>query len=360
MAHAFRLTPGVDYVKLPSAFKKGQNHYASRNLPMKFPDLLRWREELILATASCYRPDLFFVDNVPLGMKGEIEITLKHIRSCLPDSRIFLILRDILDDSESIVPEWQKDGIFSVLDRYYDHIFVCGSPAVFDPLVEYDFPEIIRRKTSFCGYICREFDRNRAQTLRRQLCPQGEKLIVVTTGGGSDGSLLVSNYLKALPLVHWNIPVSSVVLLGPEMDMNTAHSLAIPHRRYGPITFMDFSREAVEYLAAADLVVSMGGYNTVSEILCLKKKAIVVPRSHPRREQLIRGERLHRLGLLEMIRPHELTPAVLTAAIIGALERPQLPDFPLEFHAIQKISSKLKNMMNGNGFSGRPQTEFRQ
>jgi predicted glycosyltransferase len=60
--------------------------------------------------------------------------------------------------------------------------------------------------------------------------------------------------------------------------------------------------EPTRLLMAADRVVSMGGYNTVSEVLSFEKRALVVPRTTPRREQLIRAERLHALGLLDWVR----------------------------------------------------------
>ena len=43
-------------------------------------------------------------------------------------------------------------------------------------------------------------------------------------------------------------------------------------------------------------VVAMGGYNTFCEILTLDKPALIVPRSKPRQEQLIRARNAVRLG----------------------------------------------------------------
>jgi predicted glycosyltransferase len=48
-------------------------------------------------------------------------------------------------------------------------------------------------------------------------------------------------------------------------------------------------------------VVAMGGYNTFCEILSFDKPAIIVPRTMPRREQLIRAERAQELGLVKCL-----------------------------------------------------------
>ena len=46
-----------------------------------------------------------------------------------------------------------------------------------------------------------------------------------------------------------------------------------------------------------------------------------VPRVEPRVEQLIRAERLSRLGLVEMIHPDDLTPEAMRARVERLLER---------------------------------------
>jgi predicted glycosyltransferase len=50
-------------------------------------------------------------------------------------------------------------------------------------------------------------------------------------------------------------------------------------------------------------IVAMGGYNTFCEILSFDKAALIVPRSVPRQEQLIRAERAVKLGLVSMLDP---------------------------------------------------------
>ena len=51
----------------------------------------------------------------------------------------------------------------------------------------------------------------------------------------------------------------------------------------------------------AAAIVAMGGYNTFCEILSLDKRALIVPRTHPRLEQHIRAVEAERLGLVRML-----------------------------------------------------------
>jgi predicted glycosyltransferase len=54
-------------------------------------------------------------------------------------------------------------------------------------------------------------------------------------------------------------------------------------------------------IANAAGVVSMGGYNTFCEILSFDRPAILVPRTAPRQEQLLRATRASDLGLVRML-----------------------------------------------------------
>jgi predicted glycosyltransferase len=81
-------------------------------------------------------------------------------------------------------------------------------------------------------------------------------------------------------------------------------------------TFVD---NMMAYMSAADLVVSMGGYNTVCELLSSGKRGIVIPRAAPVAEQWIRAERMARLGLFSVIHPRDLTPGLLANAVEAEL-----------------------------------------
>ena len=93
-------------------------------------------------------------------------------------------------------------------------------------------------------------------------------------------------------------------------------------KRVDAITF-DSNMEALTAGAAA--VVSMGGYNTFCEVLSLDKRTLIVPRTQPRLEQLVRASRAAKLGLISMLAEDQhLDPAVMAAAL-RALPRQKLP-----------------------------------
>jgi predicted glycosyltransferase len=100
----------------------------------------------------------------------------------------------------------------------------------------------------------------------------------------------------------------------------------------------------MSYVSAADAVVSMGGYNTICEILSAEKPAIIVPRIKPSQEQFIRSQRMHDLGLLKSIHPEHLTPSVLIAQLFEVLDNLQKPkDFDLE--GLPRITRHIRNLL---------------
>ncbi len=115
-----------------------------------------------------------------------------------------------------------------------------------------------------------------------------------------------------------------------------------------PLTMVEFTPDLMSYLNAADVVVSMGGYNTICEILSLKQRAVIVPRVSVRTEQLIRAERLAARRQVRLIQPSQLTPARLLAEIDRALASPR-PDperAGIDLKGLDRISSACGELLS--------------
>jgi predicted glycosyltransferase len=77
------------------------------------------------------------------------------------------------------------------------------------------------------------------------------------------------------------------------------------------VRIVDTLDDMVLHMRRAEAIVSMGGYNTVCEILSTRVPALIVPRTESRSEQRIRAESLAAAGYLEHRDIGTLTPAVL-------------------------------------------------
>ena len=140
----------------------------------------------------------------------------------------------------------------------------------------------------------------------------------MTAGGGGDGFHLLKNYLKSL---RRPVPAfESLVVTGPMMDDESKRKVERLARGLR-VRVLEFRADMERLIRRAGAVVSMGGYNSTIELLVARKPALIVPRVEPRVEQLIRTERLSRLGLVEMIHPRDLTPRLMRSKVEELLER---------------------------------------
>lgn len=81
-----------------------------------------------------------------------------------------------------------------------------------------------------------------------------------------------------------------------------------------------FTPEFLSYLAAADLSVSMAGYNTCMNILATGVSSLVWPFGQ-NREQRLRAEKLAALGALTILEEEDLEPSRLAVSMKRALDR---------------------------------------
>ena len=322
MLQSFRVEPGIDYIKLPCLKRTDLGELGVRFLDLDLSEIVSLRRELILSTVRSYRPDVLFVDKKPDGLAGELEPSLRHIKCSLSSTRIHLVLRDILDSSKVTIDDWTRHGYYNALRWYYDAVLVLGDQRIFDVCEEYQFPQDLREKVHHCGYVARQLPKRSRSEVRREFgVGEKENLVLVTAGGGQDGYQLFSASLAATSRLAKRLPLKTLLVTGPELS--TEQSQALGRAQSENVQIIEFTEALMSYMNAADVVISMAGYNTICELLTLAKRSIVVPRVKPVEEQKIRAERLGGLGAFRMILPGDLTPQTLGSALNDELQLAQ-------------------------------------
>jgi len=321
MLHSFRLVAGIDYVKLPSLSRDEDGYYDSHSLEWDYSQLLELRADLITSAIGNFRPDLILVDKNPLGIGGELEKALSNSKANPKPPKVVLLLRDILDSPTVTRDVWNRKDYHRVIANYYDRILVVGEQRIFDVAESYGFPGTTASKVKYCGYIAHKGGHTDAKTLRSALNITDEPLILVSAGGGADGLHLLSCFLECARSCNDAPHFRSVVFTGPELAAQHSTRLEALAKDLDHVYLREFTTDMMGYMRAADLSISMGGYNTVCELLTLNKNAIIVPRIKPGQEQWIRAERMSKIGLFTAIHPEELTPARLLQTIDHALEK---------------------------------------
>ena len=321
IAGRFSFPSQVDFVRIPGMIKKTNDEYRSLSIKIDDEQALSIRNNIILATTQTFKPDLFVVDKEPLGLKREVLPTLQWLKTMAPATRTILGLRDILDEPEVIIEDWKEKEVYTHLDQLYDEIWVYGEQDIYDSAELYRIPEQIHDKIVYTGYIPRKKKRNRVRKkIRRQFrILDDDSLVLVTTGGGGDGFEVLENYISMHDYFPTSLPFKSLIITGPFMPKKQREKIRSRAKVYG-IKTLPFHPRLEELMQAADMVISMGGYNTICEILSQQTPALVIPRETPRKEQLIRAQCLKERDLIDYLPWNEVNPQQLREKIFSILD----------------------------------------
>ncbi len=344
----------VDYVRIPGMIKKANDEYFPLTIRIDPLQAMDIRQSIIMATVKTFLPDLFIVDKEPQGLKKEVMPALEWIKENLKQTKTILGLRDIMDDAETVKADWNKKNIYSTIEDLYSEVWVYGQKNIYDPVTEYAIPESINKKLYFTGYIPRKMPQESvAEDLRLQLnVMKNENLVTVTTGGGGDGLHVLDSYLKMLERMkeHSILPAfQSVIVTGPFLSRNDKDAILERAEALG-VQAYDFFSDMETLISASDIIVCMGGYNTICEVLSSKTMALVIPRETPRKEQYIRAQAFNRQHLIDFIPWARLNDVNLEEKILHMLENKTpfekvMPDF--EMTGILRICERISNFWNG-------------
>jgi len=322
IAGRFTLPEQVDFVRIPGMIKKTNEDYQSLSIRIDPNQALHIRKSIIFATAKAFKPDLFIVDKEPLGLKREVLPTLEWIRKTFPATRTILGLRDVLDESAVVCKDWKGKDVYRYLEALYDEIWVYGNREIYNPVIEYQIPPVLEPKICFTGYIPRKHwpENVRKKIRKRYRILDEDVFILVTAGGGGDGCELLDHYLSMHDFFPTSLPFKSLMITGPFMPKSSREHLKERAKQYG-IKSQPFHPQMEQLIAAADLVISMGGYNTICEILSQRTPALIIPRETPRKEQLIRAEKLTKQGLIDYLPWNEVSAQLLRDKIVTILSK---------------------------------------
>ncbi|MEO1191118.1 MAG: glycosyltransferase [Pseudomonadota bacterium] len=317
---SFDFRSRVDFVRVPGVIKLRNGDYTSLKLPMALEEMLALRASIVEHTAKTFDPDLFLVDKEPLGLRGEAESTLALLRRrgvpCI------LGLRDVMDDPELLASEWERKNSVQALARYYDEVWVYGLPQICEPLAGIDLPASIRKSMVYTGYLPREASSTAGSwtALEKISSPY----ILVTVGGGGDGEDIIDWVLRAYESDQ-QLPYPAVMVLGPFMASERQAEFLGRAAKLRQVEAITFEARIESLMEQAIGVVCMGGYNTFCELLSFDKRAVVIPRTQPRKEQFLRASKAQELGLVHMLADDGERKAADMATALRHLPQQPLP-----------------------------------
>jgi predicted glycosyltransferase len=316
----FTLPDRCDYIKLPTRLTLTGVPQTAEGEEADRQRFRRIRGQILREAALAIAPDLVLVDHEPLGSAGEFREGLYALKAERPATRFVFGLRDVMDDPDRIRAAWREMGVYEAFEELYDGIAVYGSPKLHDVAQAYAIPASVQPKLHYCGYIVRDLPAVDCAVLRdRYGLPRHGPLLVAAVGSGSDGYPVLAATRQAVELLRARFPdLCAVLVTGPFMPAQERELLNAQSRTTCRVVP---EADTFQLMAAADVVVSMGGYNSVCEALVAACPLVIVPRATHKVEQYIRAQALAAHDLARCIHPADLTGESLAAALAWVLGR---------------------------------------
>ena len=350
VAPFFRLPAGMDHIKLPSIRKVRTGHWEPTSLRIDEPHLRRLRADILRDAIVSFHPDLLLVDHMPGGAKGELIPALSALKQIHKECSVILGLRDILDAEEVIKRLWETEEVYGLIRRYYDRILIYGSNEIFDTGRRYRLP-MLAHGIHYCGYVVNQRPQPTSETHHTFPVP-AKPLVFVSAGGGGDSSLLMRTYVEAIRLLGGRADFNTIMAVGVNAAPELRNEVETKARGL-PIQVSAYVDDGMTHAAAADLVVCMAGYNTMCEVLYLRKKALVIPRSGPSAEQRMRASLFAKMGLVDMLDPQQLTPEILAGRLLADLRRQDYPAHQqaLDMSGARRAAARALELANKGAYA---------
>ena len=302
----------VNLVRLPGLYM--DEHFTTlipEDPDKTLEDIQRRRKEILFGLYEKHNPDLVIIELYPFGRTifgFELQPLLDSIRQGrFGKTKIVCSLRDVLVEKRD--PRMYAERVLNHLNAHFDLLLIHSDPALM-PLDE-TFSRVndIQIPIFYTGFVTRKVKADAGEKLRRELAMGAEeKLIVASAGGGRSGYKLLSNVIEAVHLLSRTLPIRLEMFTGPFRDDGEFRKLSA-HSTKG-IRIRRFTQRFLDYLSAADVSVSLAGYNTCMNLLVTRVPALVYPYLR-QQEQPIRVAKIKGFLPMKILQDSDLSPHAL-------------------------------------------------
>ena len=302
----------------------------------------RERKSALYSLFNNKKPDLFIVELYPFGrsMFGfELEPLLADIREGrLGSVRAVCSLRDILVEKKD--PCAYEERVLQKLNRYFDALLIHSDPDLLGLEETFSRVRDINIPVAYTGFITQQTDPANGKNLRQELqIACGEKLIVASAGGGRSGYKLLTSVINACELLRDRLPFRLEVFSGPFMANEEFEKLSA--RTSAGFRIRRYTKRFLDYLYAADLSVSLAGYNTCMNLLVTQVPALVYPYAR-QREQPMRVNKFKNILPMKILDEENVQPDRLSDHMIQMLDQKRtLKTLPIDINGAANSANFL-------------------
>jgi len=318
---ALNLPDHVDLVRLPTLY---MDELFTTLIPgdpgRTVAQIKQERKEILDALFEQKQPDVFIVELYPFGRSifgFELEPLLEDIRNGKFGAITTVCsLRDILVEKKD--PADYEQRVLEKLNRDFDALLIHSDENMLRLNETFTRVDDINIPVAYTGFITQQADPADGRLLRQDLGIASEqKLIVASAGGGRSGYKLLASVLDACDILRDSLIFRLEVFTGPFMEDEAFEKLAT--RCASDIRIQRYTRRFLDYLHAADLSVSLAGYNTCMNLLATRVPALVYPYAR-QREQPLRVDKIKNLIPMKILNEDDLRPGLLSRHMLRMLQ----------------------------------------
>jgi len=300
-------------------------------------DLLHHKSRLLLAMARRFRPRGILIDHFPFPPQkasAECEHTLAFLRRESPSTLRCAGFRGVIpraygcDDQRYIARLLQEyvDLLLIYIDESEREDFLAGYP----------FLASLETRMRFVGYVCPPRDAQRVQL----------GTMLATFGGGIDAYRKIHFVCEAfLTFVERNPGYSLQVVTGTRLPDVGYREIVRRYEGRNGMAVMRFLPGLGARLGRFDLVLTMGGYNALTELYQSSARSIIMPRiSDHHDEQLVQAQKFRRHGVVgPVVDTDATTPEAFARLMEEVLGAPRPVSRPLTDQGARVVADVLRD-----------------
>ena len=231
------------------------------------------RKRILEELIRRFTPDAAIFEHYPFGrnaLKKEIEYFISLLK--IKKIPAYSCVRDII--TQRITPDelLRRSALF-------DAIFVHSDKEM-GFITAFHQPRALKEKIIFTGRVFPDQPQEflRRSRIRDILGCKDKKLVVVSAGGGMDGFPIIKDIIAAKKEADKKVKSLFLISAGSSIPKNELGQLKKIARLDKGVILTQFINNFTDYVYAADLSISMGGYNSVNNALFTGTPTIVIPR----------------------------------------------------------------------------------
>jgi len=296
-------------------------------------EIQQQRKRMLLGLFERFQPDLLVIELFPFGRKRfafELIPLLDRARAASSRPKIVCSLRDILVAKKD--QQAYEERVCQIVNSYFDLILVHGDPSFVRLQETFSRAAQLRCLVHYTGYVTQPTTHSGGQVPAMpadeavELNPAAPILASIGSGRYRNGHRLLKSVLQAAAELQGRVPNPFHIYAGPYIPEDVFADLRQAAAGLQNVRLAKFTPSFQAFMERAALSISMGGYNTVMNVLRTGARALIFPyASNDDQEQMIRARKLEERGVIGLIHPADLESGTLSGRILEALHSQPTP-----------------------------------